>query len=106
MLNLPHVFNVVNKTWFNNKLKDVDIRWYSFPKRRRILGSTTKRNGRFLILVSDTLKRYETISVTTVIHECVHVEQWGKVSPAKMHGKQFEARMRGLARKGAFTGLW
>ena len=42
----------------------------------------------------------------TVLHEMVHVEQWDKVTDRTMHGRKFQKRMKQLAARGAFNGLW
>jgi predicted SprT family Zn-dependent metalloprotease len=47
-----------------------------------------------------------SVAIMTVIHELVHVEQWDEVTDKTQHGRKFTARMKQLANKGAFNGLW
>jgi predicted SprT family Zn-dependent metalloprotease len=56
--------------------------------------------------LSKELKKMSNVAVMTILHELVHVEQWDKVTDRTMHGRKFHARMKQLAAKGAFVGLW
>jgi predicted SprT family Zn-dependent metalloprotease len=46
------------------------------------------------------------MAIMTVIHELVHVEQWDEVTDKTQHGRKFQKRMKQLAARGAFSGLW
>jgi predicted SprT family Zn-dependent metalloprotease len=46
------------------------------------------------------------VAVLTILHELVHVAQWDQVTEKTQHGREFNARMKQLAAKGAFVGLW
>ena len=48
----------------------------------------------------------KNVTILTILHELVHVEQWDGVTEKTMHGRKFDARMKQLAVKGAFNGLW
>ena len=71
-----------------------------------VLGPVPKGTRKFVIEISTGLKKFPSVTVQTLIHECVHVEQWDKVTERTQHGNLFNARMKQLANLGAFRGLW
>jgi len=112
--NLKEIVNLANSRYFRNRLKNVTIRWARDKEiRSQSLAVTRSQHGRvprgerkFLILLSKELKKMSNVAVMTILHELVHVEQWDKVTDRTMHGRKFHARMKQLAAKGAFVGLW
>lgn len=111
---LQENFLLLNSRYFRNRLKNVKVRWKNggFGDGRCIartlstLGSVPKGQRKFVIEIDSALKKYHTFTIQTLIHEAVHVEQWDKVTTKSCHGRVFNKRMKQLAAKGAFNGLW
>jgi hypothetical protein len=98
---LKRYYRVANWFYFKNKLPNtLPIR---FAKSRR-LGRTVVLNCKHpvLIEVSDRLRFSSNLTIMTVLHEMVHVENPKPIG----HGAWFNRRMEKLARAGAFDGLW
>ena len=113
MTQLEHIVAVANKKYFGNRLKNVKIKWSSdLPKRSMAVtrsqhGKVPKGTRKFYIEIDKGLRKYRAVSILTVIHELVHVEQWDQVPQHHSHhGRKFQNRMKDLASKGAFNGLW
>lgn len=106
------LYDIFNSRYFRGRLPKIPIKWshdLGFEGNRKgILGSTHYdgvTNRPKLISLNPKYKSSGTIWVTTLLHEMVHVEQWR--TPAKQaHGHKFQKRMKQLANKGAFNGLW
>jgi len=98
---LKHYYCTANRLYFRNRLpNDLPVR---FAKLRG-LGRTKVQSDKvpLWIEIGEDLRRIPCITVMTVLHEMVHVE-----NPAwKGHGWKFERRMLKLAKDGAFAGLW
>ena len=112
---LREIFHLANSRYFRNRLKNVTIRWARPEDKisRQALACTRSRHGKipkgerkFLILLSKELKKMSSVAVLTILHELVHVEQWDEVTDKTMHGRKFQKRMKQLAARGAFSGLW
>jgi hypothetical protein len=110
---LEEIFHVANSRYFRSKLKNVKIKWAKTGIPRHavavtwsVSGSVPKGTRKFLIEISQDLRKYKSITILTVLHEMVHVEQWDKIKPGQDHGRLFQNRMKDLAAKGAFNGLW
>ncbi len=105
---------MANSRYFRNRLKNTKIRWAKDKElRSQSMAVTRSQHGKvpvkdrnFLILLSKDLKRMSVVAIMTLLHEMVHVEQWDKVTDRTMHGRKFQKRMKQLAAKGAFNGLW
>jgi len=69
-------------------------------------GKVPKDERKFEIWISEEIKKFKAITILTVLHECVHVETWDRVTQKSCHGRLFNKRMKQLANKGAFNGLW
>lgn len=105
------VYRRLNSLYFRGRLPDIPVRWTktSFKGRdQRYLGVTWmefpsgKPNS---IHLNPKIRSMFTIWVQTLIHEMVHVEQC-KLPAKQAHGRKFERRMKQLAARGAFRGLW
>lgn len=110
---LKEIVNLANSRYFRNRLKNITIRWARDKEiRSQSLAVTRSPHGKvegpreFQILLSRDLKRMSGAAVMTILHELVHVEQWDKVTERTMHGRKFQKRMKQLAVRGAFNGLW
>ena len=111
---LKDIFDLANSRYFRNRLKNVTIRWakdreirsQSLAVTRSQHGKVPKGERKFLILLSKELKKMSSVAIMTVLHELTHVEQWDKVTDRTQHGRKFQKRMKQLAAKGAFNGLW
>lgn len=68
----------------------------------RELGGPIERFG---IHISNHIRFSRRLWATTLLHEMVHLEQRNKYS-CGVNGHRFNRRMKELARKGAFNGLW
>lgn len=114
MTQLEQIYHLANSRYFRGRLKNVKIKWVrkGFPsshimaRTRSVLGTVPKGKRKFLIELDWALRRYRSVTIMTVIHELVHVEQWDKVKTGREHGRLFQNRMKDLAAKGAFNGLW
>lgn len=108
MTRLEEIFNLANSRYFRGRLKNVKIKWKRGGwKKKTVVGTTTSPDGeKFLIQISDQIRIYNSLVITTVLHEMIHVQQWNKVSFEASHGNKFNARMKQLANLGAFRGLW
>lgn len=105
-------FTLLNSRYFHNRLKNVTVRWSkSLPKgtlgrTQSVSGRVTEGERKFLIELDLKSRRYGSLMRMTLLHEMVHVEQWEKVTSRSCHGHRFQRRMKQLAQKGAFNGLW
>lgn len=96
-------YDVANARYFKNRLpKDIPIRFAKLP--HGCLGKTYVCNHGIAqgIEISERLRSSSAHTIMTMLHECVHVAhpKW------KGHGRHFDAAMLGLAKQGAFSGLW
>ena len=113
-LTLKEIFLQINSLYFRNRLKNVTIRWAkdgeirksSMAVTRSQHGKVPKGTREFLILISKDLKKFQAMTILTIFHELVHVQQWDEVTDKTCHGRKFEKRMKQLAARGAFAGLW
>jgi hypothetical protein len=113
-LNLKDIFDLANSRYFRGRMKNVTIRWakdkeissQSLAVTRSQHGKVLKGERKFLILLSKELKKMSGVAIMTILHELVYVEQWDQVTDSTQHGRKFTARMKQLAGKGAFNGLW
>lgn len=105
---LEHVVALANSRYFRNRLKNVKIKWKKPKPKETWIARTKSHDGskKFLIEVDPRIKRLGAYTVMVVFHELVHVEQWDKVTNKTCHGRRFQKRMKQLAAKGAFNGLW
>lgn len=111
---LQENFLLLNSRYFRNRLKNVKVRWKNggFGDKRCVartlsaFGPVPKGQRKFVIEIDSALKKYHSFTISTLIHEAVHVEQWDKVKTRTCHGRLFNKRMKSLAAKGAFNGLW
>lgn len=111
---LQENFHLLNSRYFRGRLKNVTVKWKNggWKDGRRIattwsqLGDVPKGTRKFTIEIDSALKKYHAFTISTLIHEAVHVEQWDKVSTKACRGRLFNKRMKQLAVKGAFNGLW
>ena len=90
-----------NAEYFRNALpKDIPMR---FAKMRAVGKTWVDGNGVVIeIWVTEKLRRFQAMTMMTVLHEMQHVEK----PLFKGHGWQFDRRMLRLAKQGAFDGLW
>jgi len=96
-------YDVANARYFKNRLpKDIPIRFAKLP--HGCLGKTYVCNHGIAqgIEISERLRSSSAHTIMTMLHECVHVAhpKW------KGHGRHFDAAMLGVAKQGAFSGLW
>jgi hypothetical protein len=111
---LKDIFDLANSRYFRNRLKNVTIRWAKdkeLPSQNSAVtrsqhGKVPRGKRKFLILLSKDLKKMSSVAIITVLHELVHVEQWEQVTDRTQHGRKFQKRMKQLAAKGVFNGLW
>jgi len=114
MTMLQENFSIMNRLYFRNRLKNVTVKWRNKPFAsdktiaitRSTFGPPPPEGRKFLIEISSAIKKYHSFTIQTLIHEAVHVEQWDQVSTKACHGRLFQKRMKQLAAKGAFNGLW
>ena len=113
MTALQENFHILNGRYFRSRLKNVTIKWKTYPKNSGKMATTWSSSGsvpkgkrKFLIEIDAALKRFPRVVLQTLIHELVHVEQWDKVTAKTYHGRLFNKRMKQLVAKGAFNGLW
>lgn len=106
-------FNVYNKLYFGGRLGKTRVVWKRNRKNIKWLAITWSAHGKvetgkrtFVIELDWSIRHSYSMTVLTLLHEMVHVEQWDEVSKEESHGSVFQARMRELAAKGAFDGLW
>jgi hypothetical protein len=112
---LKDIFHLANSRYFRSRLKNVTIRWArptdkisgrALAVTRSQHGKVPKGQRKFLILLSKELKNMSSVAVLTILHELVHCDQWDDVTDRTMHGRKFQKRMKQLAARGAFSGLW
>lgn len=111
---LKDIFDLANSRYFRSRLKNVTIRWakdreiqpQSLAVTRSQHGKVPKGERKFLILLSKELKKMSNVATMTVLHEMVHCDQWDEVTNRTMHGRKFQKRMKQLAARAAFSGLW
>ena len=113
MTRLEEIFHAANSRYFRSRLKNVKIKWgRDLPKSSMAVtrsqhGKVPAGTRKFFIEVDPGLRKYRAVTILTVIHELVHVEQWDRVPQHHSHhGRIFQNRMKDLAAKGAFNGLW
>jgi len=106
------LYDFLNGRYFRNSLPDIRVVWsltyYEPARRRHLMGSTwydglTGRPKK--ITLNPKYKTAFAVWAPTLIHEMVHVQQW-RVPVKQAHGRKFEKRMKQLAARGAFSGLW
>jgi hypothetical protein len=110
---LQWYFEIANRRHFRNRLTNVTVKWdRGLPERtlgttRSQLGPVPKGTRTFKILINHKLKGSTTVTLLTLLHEMVHVEQWDKIKKTESHhGHKFNRRMKDLAVRGAFRDLW
>lgn len=124
---LQHFFDRANRLYFKNSLDSNIV--VSF-KKMRVLGRTTwvwftrpvtkkeqrtERLGKKAIAcgyipriyISDQFRDSNRLAITTLFHEMVHAESFGRRKDCESFGwNKFNKRMFRLAKQGAFNGLW
>ena len=113
MTALQENFHLLNSRYFGGRLKNVTVKWKRWPKNHHRMattwsshGSVPRKQRKCRIEIDMALKKYPRVVLQTLIHELVHVQQWGQTTSKTRHGRLFNKRMKQLAAKGAFNGLW
>lgn len=104
---LSDFYTVFNIKYFRNRLPEALVVFKKMPKTQAdYLGYSllfAKDSGETPeIHISDSLKRWPTVVVSTLLHEMVHVS----LPRNSFHGPRFEKEMLRLAKAGAFRGVW
>jgi predicted metal-dependent hydrolase len=98
---LKRLYKFYNRRWFKNKLPDVVVRFGN--PGSGALGVTTFIGGEpAYITISKAVKNGQYLYRMVLLHECVHVSLPISVT----HGPKFQSRMRTLAKRRAFDGIW
>lgn len=103
---IQDVYRFFNGRYFRHRLPDIPVKWKKYLTSRNFIGRTVgDKNGPQEIHLNPYYKKSDSVWLRTLLHEMVHVELWHL--PAKqVHGRKFENRMKVLAARGAFHGLW
>jgi hypothetical protein len=97
---LQRVYRDYNRRWFQNALPDdVDC---MFAPTVGCLGLVELDNGGWLLTIDPKYAIEGRTWRLTLLHEQAHL----LIAPYKLHGKQFQMVMQGLAMCGAFRQLW
>ena len=106
------LYDFLNGRYFRSRLPDIPVLWcrkhYQGPRNKHTMGSSwfdaeTKLPKR--ITLNMKYKTAFTLWAATLLHEMCHIEQW-RVPSKQQHGRKFQNRMKQLAARGAFNGLW
>jgi predicted SprT family Zn-dependent metalloprotease len=113
MTQLEEWFHLLNSRHFHGRLKNVEVKWNRKLTKKGRMGNTFSSVGpiptcgrKFLITIANEYRTCRRVAIMTLLHEMVHVEQWDEVQACRAHGRKFERRMKQLAARGAFSGLW
>ena len=111
-------FDLANARYFNNRLELRYLEFGTFPSHIRALGQTHRITYRTLwgprvskphvhwrITICRSLRRSRSLSIMTLLHEMVHLEQKNRYS-CGAYGIRFNRRMKELAAQEAFNGFW
>jgi hypothetical protein len=90
-----------NKKWFQNKLPEITLR-FAKPDKNWLGDTVFLGTDPEYIAISKEIKNWNRVVRMILLHEMVHVSLPVRIT----HGLRFEARMRSLARRKAFSGLW
>lgn len=107
---LRYWYGLFNKRHFGDKLpKDLDVKFGKLPKGLlgttnciKYIGKDKHKSSAQNIRIDLNIRQRSTIVILTLLHEMVHVENPSWIG----HGRRFDRRMKELAAKGAFNGLW
>ena len=98
---LRRLYSFYNTKWFDGKLPEITVHFGDIEKG--CLGDTEFiGNDPVIITIARNIKTWNRLVRSVLIHEMCHVSLPVRI----VHGPRFEARMRELAARGAFTGLW
>ena len=103
---IQDAYHLFNGKYFGGKLPDIPVLWKKYLVKKGWIGITVggKEQAKEIHL-NPYYRRSSSVWGRTLFHEMVHVEQWS--IPAKQcHGRAFEKRMKQLAARGAFKGMW
>ena len=104
---LREMFDLFNSRYFSNKLKIDSIRFEDIDGlgRSRTLYDRSGRLSGYSTTISRKLRWSRRMWASTLLHEMVHVED-KLVHSCGINGHIFNRRMKELANRGAFNGLW
>ena len=98
-------FNYYDRKFFQGKLPEVYVHFEKLgdiKDGKLIFGVTSYFEDTIILSINSIFKAYPKVTKHTLLHEMAHISLPIQVE----HGPKWEARMRSLARRGAFTGLW
>ena len=103
-------FDIYNRLYFGGKLECnhityVDMFWLGKTTRLRRPGRRRSQQDSFTIKISKRFRDSRRLSIGTLVHEMVHLEDRCHYS-CGLRGKHFNRRMLELAKAGAFDGIW
>lgn len=103
-------FDTYNERYFGGELECVRITYskmYPLGRTARIRtpGKRRSQDDRFAIHINRGQRGSRRQSVSSLLHEMVHLEQRCKYS-CGLRGYHFNERMKKLAVAGAFNGIW
>jgi hypothetical protein len=111
-------FDLANARYFHNRLEVRYLSYGALPPKMHAIGNTHRITYRTLygppnpdppvhwsITICRTLRNSRSLSVMTLLHEMVHLEQENQFA-CGAYGWKFNRRMKELAAAGAFNGFW
>lgn len=111
---LQRIFDLYNRRYFGNKLKNVVVRWANKPigsAKTHLMGQTATsvmKDGTqsCLIQISSNYKKLANVAQMTLLHEMCHAKIHQEDGFKVHHGPKFQAEMLRLAKINAFRDLW